>query len=82
MYVPYREIVGSLMWNANQTRRDIANAVRSIARFSHDPKPIRHKAAHQKILEYLNAAPDLGLTFRRDSDLGSVQLKFDLERRT
>ena len=31
------------------------------------------------ILEYLNPTSDLGLTFRRDSGLGSVQLEFDLE---
>ena len=35
--VPFCEIVGNLMC--------IANAVRSIARFSHDPKPINYKAA-------------------------------------
>ena len=56
--VPFRDIVGSA-----QTRPDIANAVRAIARFSHDPKPIHYKAA-QKILQYLNATSDLGLTFR------------------
>ena len=76
--VPFREIVGSLMWIANQTRPDIANAVRAIARFSHDPKPIHFKAA-QKILEYLNATSDLRPTSRRNSGLGSVQLEFDLE---
>ena len=48
--VPFREVVGSLTWIANQTRPDIANAVRAIARFSHDPKSIRYEAA-QKILE-------------------------------
>ena len=26
--VPFREVVGSLMWIANQTRPDISNAVR------------------------------------------------------
>ena len=35
--------------------------------------------ATQKPLEYLNATSDLGITFRKDSDLGSVQLEFDLE---
>ena len=61
--VPFREIVGSLMWIANQTRPDIANAVRAVARFSHDPKPIHYKAA-QKILEYLNATSEFRLNFQ------------------
>ena len=52
--VPFREIVGSLMWIAKQTRPDIANAVRAIARFSHDPKSIHYEAA-QKMRVYLNA---------------------------
>ena len=76
--IPLREIVGSPMWTANQTRPDIANAVRAVTRFFHDPKPIHYNAA-QKILEYLDATSDLGLTFRRDSDLESVQMDFDLE---
>ena len=36
--VPFREVVGSLMWIANQTRPDISNAVRVVARHSHEPK--------------------------------------------
>ena len=60
--VRFREIVGSLMWIANQTRLDIANAVTAVARVSHDPEPIHYKA-EQKILEYLNATLYLGLTF-------------------
>ena len=66
------------MWVATQTRPDIANAVWAIAPFLHDPKPI-HCQATQKILEYLNTTSDLGLTFRRDDNLGSVHLGFDLE---
>lgn len=76
--VPVREIVGSLVWLANRTRLDIANKVRAIARVSHDPQAVHYNAA-QKILEYLNSTSDLGLTLRRDSDFGSVQLEFDLE---
>ena len=76
--VSFREIVGSLTWIANQTRPDIDNAVRAIARFSHDPKSLRYEVA-PKILEYQNVTSDLGLTFRRDNYLGSVQMKFDLE---
>ena len=36
----YREMVGSLMWIANQARPDITSAVRAVARFSHDPKEV------------------------------------------
>ena len=76
--VPFREIVGSLMWISNQTRPDIANAVRAVARFSHEPKPTHYKAA-LKILEYLNATSDLGLVFKKSSNLECIQLEFDLD---
>ena len=76
--VPFREIGGILMWIANQTRPDTANAVWAVARFSHDPKPVHYKAA-QEILKYSNATSDSSLTFRRDSDLESVQMKCDLK---
>ena len=62
----------------NQTRPDIANAVRAVARFSHDPKEAPVKAA-RKIIEYLSAAAHLGLTLRKDSKLEDVQLEYDLE---
>ena len=45
----YREMVGSLMWIANQTRPDIANPVRAVARFSHDPKEVHVKAVRKII---------------------------------
>ena len=45
----YREMVGSLMWIANQTWLDVANAVRPVAPFSHDPKQVRVKAARKII---------------------------------
>ena len=48
----FRENVGSLMWIANQTRPDISNAVRAIARSSHNPKEL-HVTAATKVLEYL-----------------------------
>ena len=71
----FREIVGNLMWTANQTRPDISNAMRVIARFSHDPKEVHVKAAG-KIRE---CSAHLGLTFRRESRLEDVQLEYDLE---
>ena len=77
MDVNFREIVGSLMWIANQTRPDISNVLQAIAWFSHDPKDVHVKAA-RKILEYLSATAHLGLTFRRDSKLEDVQFNCDI----
>ena len=41
----FRSLVGHLMWLANQTRPDILNAVRAVARYSHSPKRVHWKAA-------------------------------------
>lgn len=41
------EVVGSLLGVANQTRPDIANAVRAVARFSRDPETVHWKAAQR-----------------------------------
>ena len=54
------------MWIANQTRPDISNAVRAVARHSHEPKKNHWKAA-QKILNYLLETAHLGLKFKRDA---------------
>ena len=71
--VPFREVVGSLMWIANQTRPDISNAVRAVARHSHEPKRSHWKAA-QKILNYLLETAHLTLKFKQDStvDVGTL----------
>ena len=74
----YREMVGTLMWIANQTRPDIVNAVRAVARFLHDPKEVHIKAA-RKIIEYVSATAHLGPTFRKDSKLEHMQLEYYLK---
>ena len=65
---PYREAVGSLMWLSTMTRPDISNAVRAVARHSHNPTE-RHWKAVLKIMEYLHGTRFLGLTFVRGSGL-------------
>ena len=40
-----REFVGCLMWLANQTRPDIANAVRGVARNTNSPRKAHWKTA-------------------------------------
>ena len=60
------------MWIANQTMPDIANAVRAVAKYSHDPNEVYVKAA-KTIIEHLSATAHFGLTFRKDSNLENVQ---------
>ena len=64
--------------DANQTRPDISNAVRAVARFSQNAKEV-HVKVTRKIIDYLSAAAHLGLTVRKDSKLEDVQLEYDLE---
>ena len=68
---PFRELVGSLMWLTNQTRPDISNVVRAVARFAHASKHKHWKAA-RGILEYLEVTSDYGVTFQRGSGLDLV----------
>ena len=63
---PFRSLVGSLMWLANQTRPDILNAVRAVSRYSQAPKLVHWKAALH-ILMYVKGTSGYGITFQRDS---------------
>ena len=53
----FREVVGSLMWLANQTSPDISNAVRPVARYAHAPQPA-HWGAALSILKHLKTTDD------------------------
>ena len=67
--VPYRQIVGSLMYLANCTRPDISQALGVCARFSANPGE-QHWAALKWILRYLVGTRDLCIRFgRRVPDL-------------
>ena len=59
----FRDVVGSLLWIANQTRPDISNAVRAIAWFSHGPQEV-HVKAYRKVTQVLERYCPLGLGFQ------------------
>ena len=61
---PFRELMGSLMWLSISTRPDIANAVRTVARYCAAPRAIHWKAA-LGILECINGTSEYGITFQR-----------------
>ena len=56
------------MWLANQTRPDIANAVRAVARYANKRREVHWKTAIG-ILEYVFSTSDFGITFQRGSGL-------------
>ena len=62
----YREAVGSLMWLSNNTRPDIADAVRAASRHNGNPTPEDWRKV-LRIFEYLNSTVDLGITYERGS---------------
>ena len=68
---PFRELVGCLIWLANQTRSDVANAVRAVARYTNSPRGVNWKTA-VGILEYVIFTRGFGITFQRGSGLELV----------
>ena len=59
------------MWLANQTRPDIGNAVRAVARYTNSPREIHWKTA-VGILGYAFFTSDFGISFQRGSGLQLV----------
>ncbi|CAB1106941.1 unnamed protein product [Ectocarpus sp. CCAP 1310/34] len=77
--VPFRELVGSLMWLATQTRPDIANALRAVARYCASPKMVHWKAA-LGISGYVRRTSWMGITFERGVVTGmSMQVFVDAD---
>ena len=56
------------MWLANQTRRDILNAVRALARYCNAPTMGHWKAALH-VSMYVRGTVDIGNTFERGGNL-------------
>ena len=78
---PYREAVGSLLRLSNMTPPDIANAVRVVARHSHNPGE-EHWKAVLKILSCLRGTKGRGFTFTRGQGLGvSVYVDADYAKK-
>ena len=59
------------MWLANQTRPDIANAVRAVARYVNKPREVHWRTAIG-ILEDVISTSDFGMTFQKGSGLELV----------
>lgn len=60
----FREVLGSLLWLANQTKPDISSAVRMVARYAHAPNSA-HWGAALSSMKYLRIRSDLNITYQR-----------------
>jgi Reverse transcriptase (RNA-dependent DNA polymerase) len=66
--LPYRELIGGLMFVATRTRPDMASAVGILARRVADPREIDWQAA-KRVLRYLKGTASLALTFPSSGDV-------------
>lgn len=66
--VPYRELVGALMYASVATRPDIAYAVSQVSRFLNEPAQ-QHWTAAKRVLRYLIGTKDLGIIIKNDKEL-------------
>ena len=65
--VPYRRLIGSLIYLALNTRPDLLYAVTKLSQYNTDPGEAHwHQAKH--VLRYLNKTEDHGLTYERNEE--------------
>lgn len=60
--IPYRELIGSLMFAAIVSRPDIAFAVNQVSRFLHNPG-VKHWIAAKRILRYLQGTKEQSIIY-------------------
>ena len=62
--LPYREVIGALMYVSTGTRPDIAHAVNFLSQFNNCPDD-RHWRAAKRLLRYLKGSMDKDLVYRK-----------------
>ena len=63
--VPYRAILGSLLYLSNCSRPDIATAVSMLAKFQATPS-MRHWKAKKNVCRYLRGTINYGIKYRQN----------------
>ena len=67
LQMPYRELIGTLLWIANGTRPDIAYAVITLAKYTSNPGEIRWQAL-LRVLGYLQATLHHCICYTRNEE--------------
>ena len=73
--IPYRQLVGALMYLAVATRPDIAYVVGVLARFGANPGPAHWKAC-KHLCRYLQGTKDMKLTYGPDANSSELFTTF------
>ncbi|OWZ10428.1 polyprotein [Phytophthora megakarya] len=66
--IPFRELIGALQYLVSCTRSDLANAVRSVARYSSAYAKENYDCT-KRILRYLTGSRTHGLVYRREGEV-------------
>jgi hypothetical protein len=67
--VPYKSLIGSLLYIARVTRPDVMFAVSFMSRFASDPG-MKHWEVLRGVLKYLMGTSQMGLRYRRNDSAG------------
>jgi len=65
--IPYRELIGGLIYLSNATRPDISFSLNTLSRFCDNPGLIHWKLA-KRILRYLKGTIDYHITYRKQNN--------------
>lgn len=76
--VPYRELIGSLMFISTSTRPDITYATSYLSQFLDKPAKSAWKEA-KRVLRYLNMTKTYGLNYTKNSDVVKVKTYSDAD---
>jgi hypothetical protein len=66
--MPYRELIGLLLWVANGTRPDVSFAVNTLANLTSNPRLVHWKAL-LRVLGYLYAMKGYCIKYERNSEI-------------
>ena len=72
--LPYREIVGELLYLVTWTRPDIDNAVQSLGRYT-DAYNAENYSREKRVLRYLNGTRTFSLCYGRDEAIPRDELR-------
>ena len=76
--LPYRNLIGELLYLAHSSRPDISYSVGVLSRFMENPGK-KHWEAAKRILRYLRGSKDFGLTFNGQLDNNSENGVYNIQ---